>query len=93
MMPSFAPLPGRTKMFLRQNVPPQAKGAVIVESSALAFNALSSLPGPYIGAFVGKIGAAGLFTLLADFEDKTAVAEHRVAFSAGPGAPPKVWNA
>lgn len=63
---------------------------MIVESSALAFNALASLPGPYIGAFVDKVGAEGLATLLADFEDKTAVAEHRVAFSAGPGSEPKV---
>lgn len=66
--------------------------AVVVESSALAFKALASLPGPYVGAFVGKLGAEGLPALLAGFEDKTAVAEHAVAFSAGPGAEPKVTS-
>eukprot|EP00903_Cladosiphon_okamuranus_P012851 g12008.t2 len=71
----------------------KTRGPVIVESSALLFNALGSLPGPYIGAFVGKVGAEGLVTLLADFEDKSAVAEHRVAFSAGPGSAPKVFEA
>lgn len=64
-----------------------------MESSSLAFNALASLPGPYIAAFVGKLGAEGLPSLLEGFEDdKTAVAEHRVAFSAGPGSStPKVF--
>ncbi|CAN0448247.1 unnamed protein product, partial [Ectocarpus sp. 12 AP-2014] len=69
------------------------KGAVIVESSSLAFNALALLPGPYIAAFVGKLGAEGLPSLLEGFEDKTAVAEHRVAFSAGPSATPKIFEA
>lgn len=68
----------------------QAKGAVIVESFALCFEAMSSLPGPYVNAFVQKVGAEGLAALLATLENKTAFAEHRVAFSAGPGEEPKV---
>ncbi|CAN0029919.1 unnamed protein product [Pylaiella littoralis] len=70
----------------------QTKGAAIVESSALAFSALNSLPGPYVGAFVDKIGAEGLAKLLAVSEDKSAFAEHRVAFSAGPGTTPKIFE-
>lgn len=68
----------------------QVKGAVIVESFALCFAAMSSLPGPYVNAFLAKLGAEGLPSLLTEFDDKTAFAEHRFAFCAGPGLQPKV---
>lgn len=66
------------------------KSAVVVESFALCFNAMAALPGPYVNAFLHKIGVEGLFKVLSSFEDKSAVAEYRVAFSAGPGSLPKV---
>ncbi|CAM9415653.1 unnamed protein product [Ascophyllum nodosum] len=69
----------------------QVKGATIVESSALGLAALSSLPGPYVDAFVAKLGPKGLPSLLSAFDDKMAFAEHRIAFSVGPGQEPKVF--
>lgn len=65
-------------------------GAVIVESFALDFGAMASLPGPYAGAFLEKIGPAGLQGMLSSFDDKSAVATHRLAFCAGPGKESKV---
>ena len=63
-----------------------------MESSALGLAALSSLPGPYVDAFVAKLGPKGLPSLLTAFDDKMAFAEHRIAFSVGPGQEPKVCS-
>lgn len=38
---------------------------VIIEDTSLGFNALKGLPGPYIKWFLEKLGAGGLFKLLA----------------------------
>lgn len=47
---------------------------VIVEDTCLCFNALGGLPGPYIKWFLKNLKPAGLYKLLAGFEDKTAYA-------------------
>ncbi|XP_030749643.1 inosine triphosphate pyrophosphatase [Sitophilus oryzae] len=52
----------------------QIKGPVLVEDTCLCFNALKGLPGPYIKWFLEKLGADGLYTMLAGFDDKTAEA-------------------
>lgn len=62
-----------------------------MESFALCLNSLAALPGPYIEAFLGKIGPEGLHKMLVSFDDKGAVAQHRVAFCAGSDQNPKVW--
>jgi inosine triphosphate pyrophosphatase len=48
---------------------------VLVDDTSLELNALGRLPGPYIKAFVDKIGADGLFKMLHGFEDKTAASQ------------------
>ena len=47
---------------------------LLVEDTALCFNALGGMPGPYIKWFLDKIGPEGLYRLLTDWEDKTAQA-------------------
>ncbi|KAB0790858.1 hypothetical protein PPYR_14945 [Photinus pyralis] len=58
-------------------------GPVIVEDSALCFNALKGLPGPYIKWFLEKLGPEGLYQMLEGFEDKTADAVCTFGFSPG----------
>jgi len=48
---------------------------VLVDDTSLELNALGGLPGPYIKAFVDKIGPDGLVRLLHGFEDKTAASQ------------------
>lgn len=45
---------------------------LLTEDSSFCFNALNGLSGPYIKSFQSKIGAIGLYNMLAGFEDKTA---------------------
>lgn len=47
---------------------------IFTEDTALCFNALGGLPGPYVKWFLKNLGAAGLPKLLAGFDDKTAYA-------------------
>ncbi|XP_026193773.1 inosine triphosphate pyrophosphatase [Cyclospora cayetanensis] len=47
---------------------------IFTEDTALCFNALGGLPGPYVKWFLNNLGAEGLPKLLAGFEDKTAYA-------------------
>ncbi|KAH0595146.1 hypothetical protein MHUMG1_06895 [Metarhizium humberi] len=49
-------------------------GPVLVEDTALCFNALAGLPGPYIKWFLAGIGHEGLNNLLAAYADKSAEA-------------------
>ncbi|KAF5273637.1 hypothetical protein FQR65_LT04637 [Abscondita terminalis] len=49
-------------------------GPVLVEDTALCFNALKGLPGPYIKWFLDKLKPEGLYKLLGEFEDKSAEA-------------------
>lgn len=68
----------------------QVKGAVIVESFSLGVKAMAGLPGPYVHAFLRKIGARGLQKVASGFDEQVAVAEHHISFCAGPGTVPKV---
>ena len=57
-----------------------ASGPVIIDDTCLCFNALGGLPGPYIKWFLNDIGKDGLQKLLYSFEDKSAIAECRIAY-------------
>lgn len=67
-------------------------GPVLVEDTALSFNALKGLPGPYIKWFLEAVGNQGLYDMLAGFEDKTAEAVCTFAYCAGPGQEVKLFQ-
>ncbi|KAK2797756.1 hypothetical protein FQN50_009085 [Emmonsiellopsis sp. PD_5] len=67
-------------------------GPALTEDTALEFNALKGLPGPYIKWFLESLGHDGLNKLLAGYEDKSAVAVCTFAFSSGPGAEPILFQ-
>lgn len=67
-------------------------GPVITEDTSLCFNALNGLPGPYIKWFLDSCGHDGLNKMLGSFEDKTAYAQTVVAFCAGPGNEPIIFD-
>jgi len=58
-------------------------GAVLVEDSALGFDAMHGLPGPYIRHFLDKLGSTGLIQMLDGFKSKSATAECMFAYSDG----------
>ncbi|KAI8866571.1 putative inosine triphosphate pyrophosphatase [Ramicandelaber brevisporus] len=58
---------------------------VITEDTALIFNALNGMPGPYIKWFLESLGHDGLNKMLAGFEDKSAYALCTFAYCEGPG--------
>ncbi|CAM1508527.1 Fc.00g053750.m01.CDS01 [Cosmosporella sp. VM-42] len=68
------------------------RGPVIVEDTALCFNALSGLPGPYIKWFMTSIGHQGLNNLLAAYADKSAEAVCTFGYCAGPGEEPILFQ-
>ncbi|RDA89503.1 hypothetical protein CP533_4150 [Ophiocordyceps camponoti-saundersi (nom. inval.)] len=70
----------------------QLNGPVLVEDTALCFNALGSLPGPYIKHFLTSIGHDGLNNLLAAYADKSAEAVCTFGFSAGPNEKPILFQ-
>lgn len=59
------------------------KTPVLVEDTALCFNALGGLPGPYIKWFLDKLQPEGLDRLLTGWEDKSAEAVCTFAYCAG----------
>merc|ERR1712063_209998 len=61
------------------------KGPVCVEDTALCYNSLKGLPGPYIKWFLEKLGHDGLNRILDGYEDKSAYALCVFSFTAGPG--------
>ncbi|THH29879.1 hypothetical protein EUX98_g4316 [Antrodiella citrinella] len=63
-------------------------GPCITEDTALCFEALNGLPGPYIKHFLISLGLDGLNTLLTGFPTKEAYALCTFAYSAGPGTEP-----
>ena len=65
---------------------------VLVEDTALTFNSLNGLPGPYIKTFIHQIGLEGLVRILSDFEDKTAIATSTFAYTEGPNQPVKLFT-
>ncbi|PHH75929.1 hypothetical protein CDD83_4343 [Cordyceps sp. RAO-2017] len=67
-------------------------GPVLVEDTALCFNALGGLPGPYVKWFLSAIGHQGLNDLLAAYADKSAEAVCTFGYSAGPGQKPTLFQ-
>lgn len=59
------------------------KTPVLIEDTALCFNALGGLPGPYIKWFLEKLEPEGLFKLLTGWEDKSAEAVCTFAYCTG----------
>ncbi|KAJ3479566.1 hypothetical protein NLI96_g8959 [Meripilus lineatus] len=68
------------------------QGPCITEDTALCFDALDGLPGPYIKDFHTRLGLEGLNTLLEGFPDKTAWALCTFGYSAGPGTEPLLFE-
>ncbi|KAI6100146.1 inosine triphosphate pyrophosphatase-like protein [Pisolithus sp. B1] len=66
--------------------------ACITEDTALCYEALDGLPGPYIKHFMKKLGHEGLNKLLVGFESKKAYALCTFAYSAGPGFEPLLFE-
>jgi len=64
---------------------------VFVEDTSLCFNALNNLPGPYVKAFVEKIGVKGLYELASKYEDKSAYALACIGYCE-PGKEPLVFK-
>ncbi|GJN87774.1 hypothetical protein Rhopal_000729-T1 [Rhodotorula paludigena] len=67
-------------------------GPCITEDTALAFEALGGLPGPYIKYFLKAVGLEGLNNMLAGFSSKRATAICTFAYSAGPGSEPVLFE-
>jgi len=67
-------------------------GPCITEDTALCFEALGGLPGPYIKHFLEKLGLEGLNTLLDGFPTRKATALCTFAYSAGPGCIPILFE-
>jgi len=67
-------------------------GPCITEDTALCFEALNGLPGPYIKHFLEALGLQGLNTLLEGFPTKDAYALCTFAYSAGPGHEPMLFE-
>ncbi|GAA5860587.1 hypothetical protein JCM1840_000308 [Sporobolomyces johnsonii] len=67
-------------------------GPCITEDTALAFEALGGLPGPYIKHFMKAVGHDGLNNMLSGFPSKAATAICTFAYSAGPGSEPIIFE-
>ncbi|OJT15504.1 Inosine triphosphate pyrophosphatase [Trametes pubescens] len=59
-------------------------GPCITEDTALCFEAMNGLPGPYIKFFLKELGHDGLNNMLVGFPTKAAYALCTFAYSAGP---------
>ncbi|WEW56291.1 nucleoside triphosphate pyrophosphohydrolase ham1 [Emydomyces testavorans] len=75
-----------------RNAAKAVNGPVLTEDTALEFNALGGMPGPYIKWFLEKLGHEGLNKLLYAFEDKSAVAICTFAYAAGPDEEPILFQ-
>lgn len=67
-------------------------GPVIVEDTALCFDSLGGLPGPYIKWFLAAVGLDGLVAMLAGFPSNTAKAVCTFAYSPAPDADPLLFQ-
>ncbi|KAJ3021584.1 UNVERIFIED_CONTAM: hypothetical protein HDU68_009551 [Siphonaria sp. JEL0065] len=59
--------------------------SVLIEDTSLCFNALNSLPGPYIKWFLDSLGHEGLNKMLDGFSDRSGYALCTFAYCEGPG--------
>ncbi|KAI9159139.1 transcriptional regulator [Paramyrothecium foliicola] len=67
-------------------------GPVVVDDTALCFNAMNGLPGPYIKAFLEGLGPEKLHLLLSGFPDKTAQAVATLGYCLGPDHEPILFQ-
>ncbi|KAF8270938.1 inosine triphosphate pyrophosphatase-like protein [Lactarius quietus] len=67
-------------------------GPVITEDTSLCFAALNGLPGPYIKFFWRELGFEGLNRMLDGFPTRAAWALCTLAYSAGPGTEPILFE-
>ncbi|KAF5560637.1 Ham1 family [Fusarium phyllophilum] len=67
-------------------------GPVVVDDTALCFNAMNGMPGPYIKFFLEALGPGKLHLLLAGFSDKTAEAVATIGYCQGPGHEPMLFQ-
>ncbi|WKT54146.1 Ham1-like protein [Fusarium oxysporum f. sp. vasinfectum] len=67
-------------------------GPVVVDDTALCFNAMNGLPGPYIKSFLEALGPEKLHIMLAGFLDKSAQAVATLGYSPGPGHEPILFQ-
>jgi len=70
----------------------QLGGPCITEDTALCFEAMNGLPGPYIKYFMKELGHDGLNKMLVGFPSKAAWALCTFAYSAGPGSEPILFE-
>ncbi|KAI8352161.1 inosine triphosphate pyrophosphatase [Choanephora cucurbitarum] len=88
-------LQGETEEIAKQKCQHAAKilnGPCITEDTALCFNALNGLPGPYIKWFQDGVGHAGLNKMLDGFDDRSAYALCTFAYCEGPDHEPVVFE-
>ncbi|KAJ2720768.1 nucleoside triphosphate pyrophosphohydrolase ham1 [Coemansia sp. Benny D115] len=67
-------------------------GPVITEDVGLGFNAMNGLPGAYVKWFLRELQPEGLYRMLSGFEDKSGFAVCTVAYCAGPGHEPVLFE-
>ncbi|KAF9534659.1 inosine triphosphate pyrophosphatase-like protein [Crepidotus variabilis] len=67
-------------------------GPCITEDTALCYEALNGLPGPYIKQFMAEIGHDGLNKLLVGFDSKKAEAVCTFAYAAGAASEPIIFE-
>ncbi|KAI9356380.1 Ham1 family protein, partial [Pilaira anomala] len=67
-------------------------GPCITEDTALCFNAMNGLPGPYIKWFQDSIGHAGINKMLDGFDDRSAYALCTFGYCEGPGHEPIIFE-
>lgn len=67
-------------------------GPVLIDDTALHFNALHGLPGAYIRAFTDKLTPLEISKILDGFDDKSAYVTCSIGFCAGPDAEPVVFT-
>ncbi|KAF5254882.1 hypothetical protein FANTH_378 [Fusarium anthophilum] len=67
-------------------------GPVVVDDTALCFNAMNGMPGPYIKYFLEALGPEKLHLLLAGFSDKAAEAVATMGYCQGPGHEPVLFQ-
>ncbi|KAF5592366.1 Ham1 family [Fusarium pseudocircinatum] len=67
-------------------------GPVVVDDTALCFNAMNGMPGPYIKFFLEALGPERLHLLLAGFSDKSAEAIATIGYCQGPGYEPVLFQ-
>ncbi|KAI8982420.1 inosine triphosphate pyrophosphatase [Mycotypha africana] len=88
-------LQGTTEDIARQKCKLAAEtlnGPCITEDTALCFNAMNGLPGPYIKWFQDSIGHAGINKMLDGFDDRSAYALCTFGYCEGPGHEPMIFE-